>query len=123
MFALLGLVLLGGAAVRDAGVPIGSGGKPAKVTITSPRGGWSVDRMLTVEGTCSDTSIDPITISINGDRYLMRTSGGSFSRKFPAASGKNVVTVIATNKGGTTTAQATAYAQIASVGLKAVLTS
>src|SRR5688500_20104817 len=92
---------------RESGVPIGSGTKTPTVTITAPHGGWSVDRMLLVEGRISDTTIDPVVVSINGDRYLMRTSRGTFSRKFPAASGKNVVTVIATNKGGTTTEQVT----------------
>ena len=63
--------------------------------------------MMLVEGTLSDTTIDPVVVSINGDRYLMRTNQGRFSRKFPAASGKNVVTVLATNKAGTANAQAT----------------
>lgn len=108
---------------RQVGVPIGSGAKRPTVTLTAPRGGWTVDRMLLVEGTVSDPTVDPITISINGDRYLLRTFSGKFSRKFPAANGKNVVTVFATNKGGTTRTQATSYAQIPPVPLKAVLTS
>jgi uncharacterized protein YfaP (DUF2135 family) len=108
---------------RQQGVPIGSGTKLAKVTITAPSGGWTVDRMMLVEGTISDTTIDPVVVSINGDRYLMRTFSGRFSRKFPAASGKNIVTVMATNKGGTARAQVTTYAQIPPVPLKAILTS
>jgi uncharacterized protein YfaP (DUF2135 family) len=68
-------------------------------------------------------TVDPIVLSINGDRYLLRTNGGRFSRKFPAGSGKNVVTAYATNAGGTGRAQVTAYAQIPSVPLKAILTS
>ena len=85
------------APARFDGVPIGKGTTLATVTLTKPTGGWSVGRMLKVEGRISDTSIDPVTVSINGDRYLMRTRGGTFSREFPAASGKNVVTVLATN--------------------------
>jgi uncharacterized protein YfaP (DUF2135 family) len=108
---------------RQQGVPIGTGTKLAKVTLTAPAGGWTVDRMMLVEGTLSDTTIDPVVVSINGDRYLMRTFNGRFSRKFPAASGKNIVTVMATNKGGTSRAQVTAYAQIPPVPLKAILTS
>jgi uncharacterized protein YfaP (DUF2135 family) len=108
---------------RQQGVPIGKGTKLAKVTLTAPSGGWTVDRMMLVEGTLSDTTIDPVVVSINGDRYLMRTYNGRFSRKFPAASGKNIVTVMATNKGGTTRAQVTTYAQIPPVPLKAILTS
>ena len=123
---LLALTLLASlpAVARDAeGVPIGEGKTPAKVTITAPAGGWSVGRMLLVEGTVSDRTVDPVVLSINGDRYLMRTANGRFSRKFPAAFGRNVVTVLATNRGGTTQAQVTTYAQIPPVPLKTVLTS
>ncbi|CAM4521883.1 DUF2135 domain-containing protein [Corallococcus exiguus] len=108
---------------RQQGVPIGRGDTVPKVVLSAPSGGWTVDRMLKIEGTVSDPSVDPVVVSINGDRYLMRTQGGRFSRKFPAASGKNVVTVMATNKGGTARAQATSYAQVPSVPLKAILTS
>src|SRR5207237_1344740 len=59
----------------------------------------------------------------NGDRYLMRTFSGRFQRKFPAAAGKNVVTILATNKGGTGRAQVTSFAQVSPVPLKAILTS
>ncbi|MGC4118470.1 MAG: DUF2135 domain-containing protein [Myxococcales bacterium] len=108
---------------RQSGVPIGRGTTPPVVHLTSPSGGWSVDRMMKVEGTISDPTVDPVVLSVNGDRYLLRTSQGRFSRKFPAAAGRNVVTALATNKGGTGRAQATFYAQVPSVPFKAVLTS
>jgi uncharacterized protein YfaP (DUF2135 family) len=108
---------------RQQGVPIGKGTKPATIQITAPSGGWTVDRMMLVEGSISDTTIDPIVVSINGDRYLMRTYNGRFSRKFPAAAGKNIVTIMATNQGGTARAQVTSYAQVPPVPLKAILTS
>ncbi|HET6346441.1 MAG TPA: DUF2135 domain-containing protein [Myxococcota bacterium] len=111
------------AAARQGGVPIGTGKALARVTLTAPLGGWSVDRMLLVEGHVSDPSVNPVLVSINGDRYLMRTYQGSFSRKFPAAAGKNIVTVSATNGAGTGTAQATTYAEVPPVPLKAILTS
>ncbi|OGQ91794.1 MAG: histidine kinase [Deltaproteobacteria bacterium RIFOXYA12_FULL_58_15] len=108
---------------RQVGVPMGQGKVRPKVTLSQPRGGWTIDRMITVEGQVSDNTVDPVIVSINGDRYLMRTSSGSFSRAFPSAAGKNVVTVMATNRGGTGTAQATTYAEIPPVPLKVVLTS
>lgn len=120
---LVALLLAQKAPERTDGVPIGRGTTRPTVTINQPTGGWSVNRMLRVEGRVSDVTVDPITVSINGDRYLMRTSGGSFSREFPAATGKNVVTVTATNQGGTARAQATTYAQVPAVPLKVVLTS
>ncbi|MBN1206711.1 MAG: DUF2135 domain-containing protein [Myxococcaceae bacterium] len=120
---ILALLLTQSGNPRQQGVPIGTGKTLAKVTLSAPTGGWTVDRMMRVEGTLSDTSIDPVVVSINGDRYLMRTYNGRFSRKFPAASGKNIVTVMATNQAGTARAQVTTYAQIPPVPLKAILTS
>jgi len=126
LVALLALVVAADPAVarpRDAGVPIGTGTEVPVVRLTSPAGGWSVGRMLSIEGTVSDPTVDPITLSINGDRYLLRTSGGRFSRKFPAAAGKNVVVATATNRGGTGETQVTCVAQVPPVPLKVVLTS
>jgi uncharacterized protein YfaP (DUF2135 family) len=108
---------------RDAGVPIGKGTERPVVKLTAPAGGWSVGRMMKIEGTVSDPTVDPITLSINGDRYLLRTFNGRFSRKFPAAAGKNVVVATATNQAGTGEAQVTCFAQVPSVPLKVVLTS
>jgi len=108
---------------RDTGVPVGKGAQRPEVRLTAPAGGWTVGRMISVEGTVSDPTVDPITISINGDRYLLRTQNGRFSRKFPSAAGKNVVVAMATNRGGTATAQVTCYAQVPPVPLRAVLTS
>lgn len=122
MVGLMGALMQAGPA-RQAGVPIGTGAQRPQVRLAAPVGGWSVDRMLLVEGSVSDKSINPVVVSINGDRYLMRTYDGSFSRKFPAAAGHNIVSVTATNKGGSSSAQATCYAQIPPVPFKAVLTS
>lgn len=126
MMSLVATLMIAGTPTvpaRQAGVPIGKGKKKPKVTLTSPRGGWTAGRMMTVAGEISDRTVDPITLSINGDRYFVRTRNGRFRRKFPAASGKNVITAIATNRGGTTTAQVTTYAEIPSVPLKTILTS
>jgi uncharacterized protein YfaP (DUF2135 family) len=108
---------------RETGLPVGQGAERPVVRLTSPSGGWSVGRMMLVEGTVSDPTVDPITLSINGDRYLLRTFNGRFSRKFPAAAGKNVVIATATNQGGAGEAQVTCFAQIPPVPLKTVLTS
>jgi len=125
LVAIAALVLTAPQALpaRDAGVPIGKGADRPEVRLSAPQGGWSVGRMIAIEGTVSDSTVDPITVSINGDRYLLRTSGGRFSRKFPAAPGKNVIVAMATNRGGTGTAQVTCHAQVPPVPLRAVLTS
>jgi len=108
---------------RNDGVPTGSGTTLPKVTLSAPQGGWSVKRMIRVAGTCSDPTVNPIVVSINGDRYLLRTTNGNFVREFPAARGRNVVTVMATNTAGTGKAQATTYAEIPPVPFKVILTS
>ena len=118
----LSLVVLT-AGARDEGLPIGKGTQKPVVTLIAPRGGWSVGRMLRVAGTVSDATIDPVTVAINGDRYLLRTISGRFDRQFPAASGQNVVKVYAENKGGRTVAEASAYAEVPPVPFKVVLTS
>ncbi|HEX9051893.1 MAG TPA: DUF2135 domain-containing protein [Anaeromyxobacter sp.] len=122
---LLALVLAAAPAdrPREAGVPIGEGTERPVVRLASPAGGWSVGRMISIEGTVSDPTVDPITLSINGDRYLLRTAGGRFSRRFPAGAGKNVVVATATNRGGTGEARVTCYANVPPVPLKVVLTS
>lgn len=123
MLAALVALAVTAAPPRDAGVPIGKGTQRPAVSLTAPAGGWSVGRMIAVEGTVSDPTVDPVTLSINGDRYLLRTANGRFSRKFPAGAGKNVVVVTATNRGGTGEAQVTCFAQVPPVPLKVVLTS
>jgi uncharacterized protein YfaP (DUF2135 family) len=105
------------------GVTKGTGKTAPTVTLTSPAGGWSVDRMITVAGSVSDPTISPVVVSINGDRYLLRTNNGAFSRAFPASAGKNVVTVFGTNAGGTGSAQRSTFGQVPAVPLKVILTS
>ncbi len=108
---------------REAGMPIGKGAAAPEVRLLSPAGGWTVGRMIAIEGTVSDPTVDPVTVSVNGDRYLIRAVGGRFRRAIPAASGKNVVVASATNRGGTGSDQVTFTAQVPPVPLKAVLTS
>jgi len=127
MLAWAVIVLAAGAAAekpsREVGIPTGKGAQTPVVTLSAPAGWWTVDRMLLVEGRVSDPTVDPVQVSVNGDRYLLRTADGRFSRRFPAASGRNVVVVTATNRGGTGSAQASGYARVPGVPLKAVLTS
>jgi uncharacterized protein YfaP (DUF2135 family) len=108
---------------RQSGKVIGSGKSPVKIGLTSPQGGWTVDRMVEVAGTLSDNTITPITVSINGDRYLLRVQGGAFKRKFPVSSGKNSVVVEATNQAGTFKEARTVFAKVPTVPVMFVLTS
>lgn len=120
-FSLLSVTTF--AATRQSGKILGSGDQAMQISLSAPRGGWTVDRMVEVAGKVSDTTVDPITININGDRYLLRTRNGNFSRKFPVTAGKNSILVQGTNKKGTVKVERTVYAQISPVAIMAILTS
>ena len=106
------------------GTTIGGTGQQLPIlTLSKPQGGWTTGMQMEVAGTCSDASADPIVININGVRYYIRSNSGSFSRKFPAAKGKNVVIAECSNKAGTVRASATVEAMIKPIPLKVVLTS
>jgi uncharacterized protein YfaT (DUF1175 family)/uncharacterized protein YfaP (DUF2135 family) len=101
--------------------------KPAaaapKLTLTQPAGGWTSLLQLTVAGSCSDPSADPIVVNINGVRYYIRSNNGSFSRAFPAAKGRNTVIAECANSAGVAQASATVDANISPIPFKVVLTS
>ncbi len=109
--------------VRHTGKPIGTGTTAPTITLTAPTGGWTVDRMVLVAGTISDPTVNPVTVSINGDRYLLKTVNGAFQRKFPMGSGKNAIVVQGVNMGGSARAERTLYAQVPPVPIFLVLTS
>lgn len=110
-------------ATRQSGVVLGTGETAPVIALTAPAGGWTVDRMVLVEGRVSDATINPVTVSINGDRYLLKTVNGAFQRKFPVTSGKNAIVVQGVNRGGTGRAERTVYAQVPPVPVFLVLTS
>jgi uncharacterized protein len=106
------------------GRPIGGEGTELPVlTLTKPEGGWTTSMQLEIAGNCSDPTADPMVVNINGVRYYIRTAEGAFSRKFPAARGKNTVTVECANQAGVARATATVEAVINPIPLKVVLTS
>lgn len=108
---------------RQSGKILGTGEVAPKIELTSPAGGWTVDRMVMVAGNVNDPTINPVTVSINGDRYLLKTVNGSFQRKFPVTAGKNSIQVQGSNKKGATKTERTIFAQVSPVALFAVLTS
>lgn len=108
---------------RDSGKIVGAGNSKPVIALTKPDGGWTVDQMIRVEGTVSDPSIDPVTVSINGEKYFLRTRSGKFARSFPAAPGKNHVIVQGTNLAGIGSAERTTYTKTRAMPIKIVLTS
>jgi len=101
----------------------GQGTEMPVLTLAKPEGGWTTSLQLEIAGKCSDPTADPIVVNINGARYYIRSSEGSFSRKFPAAKGKNTVIVECANKAGVARASASVEAVINPIPLKVVLTS
>ncbi len=102
---------------------IGKGKVPPVVTLTAPDAGWTVNQMVEISGKVSDPTIDPLIVSINGDRYLIRNFSGEFKRKFPVVPGKNSIVVQASNVSGTTQVGRTLYAEIPKSPMVLVLSS
>ncbi len=108
---------------RQSGKILGTGTEDIQITLSSPSSGWGKDRMVKVTGSVSDTTVNPVTIGINGDRYFIVTRSGNFSRSFPVTKGKNTISVIAKNTKGTFRKEKTYFAKINPMPLMAVLTS
>lgn len=101
----------------------GQGTEKPVMKLTKPESGWTTKMQLDIAGKCSDPTADPIIVNINGVRYYVRAAEGTFSRKFPAAKGKNTVIAECSNKAGISRATATVEAMISPIPLKLVLTS
>jgi uncharacterized protein YfaT (DUF1175 family)/uncharacterized protein YfaP (DUF2135 family) len=101
----------------------GQGTSKPVMKLTKPESGWTTKMQLDIAGNCSDPTADPIIVNINGVRYYVRANEGSFSRKFPAAKGKNTVIAECSNKAGISQASAVVEAMISPIPLKLVLTS
>jgi uncharacterized protein YfaP (DUF2135 family) len=108
---------------RQVGKIIGKGKEKPVITLTHPRSGWTVNQMVRVAGTVNDPTLTPLIISINGDRYLVRITGNTFSRKFPVSMGRNSIVVQGTNAGGTTKVRKAVFAKTSPVAFSAILTS
>ncbi len=101
----------------------GTGNIAPQLTLSQPTGGWTASLQIEIAGSCSDETADPISATVNGVRYFIRSSGGRFSRKFPAAPGKNTVVVECVNRAGAARETRTLEAVISALPLKVVLTS
>ena len=101
----------------------GKGTELPVLRLAKPESGWTVGMQVEVAGTCSDQTADPISVNINSVRYYIRAKAGGFSRKFPAAKGKNTVIVECANQAGVASATATVESMVSAIPLKVVLTS
>ena len=111
---------------RGISAPVSSDGEQLvpELTLESPIGGWTSSQMLDIRGRCSDETVNPIVVNINGARYLVSpNTDGAFARSFPASQGRNTVEVICQNTKGVARQIRSLYVQTAPLPLKVVLTS
>lgn len=71
-----------------------------EVTIVSPSGGWTTERIVTVSGRVEGEGVSFVTLLLNGVSQRLRLTDGSFSRRQVLAPGENVITVYAENEVG-----------------------
>lgn len=70
------------------------------VQITSPAGGQTSNRLITIEGTISDTSIQRAYIIVNSAAYLFDVRNGSFQYPLILAPGENIIQILAQSQDG-----------------------
>ncbi|TGL60871.1 YfaP family protein [Leptospira sarikeiensis] len=87
------------------------------VTIESPRGGFTSERIQTVSGTVTGNA-EKATIVINGIPQLIRLQGGRFSLSTVVAPGTNLIEV----KAGNASDRVSFFAAVPSKDIKVVLT-
>jgi uncharacterized protein YfaP (DUF2135 family) len=92
------------------------------VRITSPAGGWSSERIITVAGTVSDVKITRITLVINGSAQGVACSNGQFSSQQVMSPGENHISAIAQSADGVGSDSIIVYSQVPKKDLKVVLT-
>lgn len=92
------------------------------VRITSPAGGWSSERIITITGTVSDTKITRITLVINGSAQGVACADGQFSSGQVMSPGENHIQVIAQNADGVGSDSIIVYSRVPKKDLKVVLT-
>lgn len=76
---------------------------PPTLSATAPAEGFVTNSAkLTVSGTTDDVTSKPITVTVNGERATVG-GNGEWSKEITLTPGKNVITVIATDKAGKST--------------------
>jgi uncharacterized protein YfaP (DUF2135 family) len=97
-------------------------GKDApKVTLNTPVGGWTSNRVARITGSISDTSLRVGTLSINGTERPLPLRGGEFDLSLVLSPGMNVIEVAATNEAGVGRAKVSVFAKVPKIDLRVVL--
>ncbi len=107
-------------ALRAKAAPLAPDTAP-QVTITSPIGGWTTNRVVHIAGTVSDAAIGLATISINGADRPLPVRSGAFDMSLVMAPGQNVVEVVARNALGEGRAKVSFISKVPKLDLRVIL--
>ncbi|HMV45328.1 MAG TPA: DUF2135 domain-containing protein [Leptospiraceae bacterium] len=90
----------------------------SEVKIESPRGGFTTARVIEITGTVADTSVERITLVMNGVPQTVKVQSGNFRIKSVVAPGSNSIEV----KHGKHSDRVSFFASVPSKDIKIVLT-
>lgn len=114
---LVGLVVAGSGAAR--------GGEPrtaARIRITSPRGGQTHERLVSIAGEVEGVSAERLTLVLNGIPLSIPREGDSFSTQQVLAPGLNTIRVVAVEGRRCVDDQVDLYALVPPKDLRITLT-
>ncbi|WNG27171.1 DUF2135 domain-containing protein [Cystobacter fuscus] len=113
LLSVLALLLWGATPAWADGAPT--------VTLATPAGGWTSNRVARITGTISDTSLRVGTLSINGTERPLPLRGGAFDLSLVLSPGMNVIEVSAANGAGVGRAKVSVFAKVPKIDLRVVL--
>lgn len=92
------------------------------VTITSPRGGQTKDRVVQITGSVSGPSEERLTLVLNGVPLSIPRSGDTFTSKQVLSPGLNTIRVVAEHDGRAAGDEVSVYAMVPPKDLRVTLT-
>ena len=91
------------------------------VTLNSPAGGWTTNRVAHIVGRVSDSALRVGVINVNGTDRPLPLQGGLFDLALVLSPGINVIEVAASNAQGEGRAKVSLFARVPKVDLRVVL--
>lgn len=91
------------------------------VTLATPSGGWTSNRVARITGSISDTSLRVGTLSVNGTERPLPLRNGDFDLSLVLSPGMNVIEVAAANEAGVGRAKVSVFAKVPKIDLRVVL--
>src|SRR5437870_4268578 len=91
------------------------------VTIDSPHGGWTTNRVARITGNVSDSSLRTGVLCVNGTDRPLPLTAGHFDLSLVLSPGLNVIEAAATNAEGEGRARISLFAKVPKIDLRVVL--